>query len=59
MLTREKYKETLREFLDGLQQIKETITKEEVNVKIKEMERKYMERVDKLSKSINWDEEKE
>ena len=59
MLTREKYKETLLEFLDGLQQIKETITKEEVNVKIKEMERKYTERVDKLRKSINWDEEKE
>ena len=42
-----------------MQQIKETITKEEVNVKIKEMERKYTKRVDKLSKSINWDEEKE
>ena len=52
-LTREKYKETLLEFLDGLQQIKETITKDELNAKIKEMEKKYTERVDKLGKSIN------
>ena len=36
-----------------MQQIKETITKDELNAKIKEMEKKYTERVDKLGKSIN------
>ena len=56
MLTREKYKETLWEFLDGLQQIKETITKEELNAKINEMEKNWAERLDKLSKSISLDE---
>ena len=59
MLTREKYKETLLESLDGLQQIKEMITKDEMNTKIKEMEKKYTECVDKLSKSINLAEKKE
>ena len=59
ILSREKYKETLREFLDGLQQIKEMMTKEEVNVKIKEMEKKYKEREDKLHKGFNLTEEKE
>lgn len=40
-LTREKYKEELREFLEGLQRIEESITNGEQDIIVNEMERKW------------------
>ncbi len=51
-LTKEKYKETLLEFIDELKQIKGTITKEELLAKINEMEKKWAKRVDDLCERI-------
>ena len=51
-LTRKKYKEPLREFLEELYQIKEMLTKDELNSLIDEIEKKWMDRVDKLSGSV-------
>ena len=44
-LTKEKYKESIREFLNGLQQIKRTVTKEELKAMIDEMEKEWIKSI--------------
>lgn len=52
-LTREKYKETLREYLDGLHQLKEAAANEELSTMVlNDMKKKWMERKDKLNENI-------
>ena len=48
-LTKEKYMETLREFLDELQQMEGTVTKEELDARIDKIKKRWMERADKLN----------
>ena len=52
-LTREKYMESIWELLEGLQQIRESTTKEKLKASIDGMAKKWMERVDKMSENVN------